>query len=150
MPAILTGRTGLGEIDRPTSIALPEVPLNFDGAEPCGISIAEDALRQVQGKLDTNFVDTGEQSLKNIARPVRVYRLDLMPKATTAPKAPRSLLAPPDKPSIAVLAFQQHERRSRAGIFFRWYRRRYHHRSFEAARPFILVLPQPHTKPQRL
>ena len=46
-------------------------------AEPGGISISEDAWRQVQGKVAANFVDAGEQSLKNIARPVRVYRLDL-------------------------------------------------------------------------
>ena len=50
-------------------------------AEPGGISISEDAWRQVQGKVAANFVDAGEQSLKNIARPVRVYRLDLAQKA---------------------------------------------------------------------
>ncbi len=49
-------------------------------AEPGGISISEDAWRQVQGKVAANFVDAGEQSLKNIARPVRVYRLGLAPK----------------------------------------------------------------------
>ena len=46
-------------------------------AEPGGISISEDAWRQVQGKVAANFVDSGEQSLKNIARPVRVYRVEL-------------------------------------------------------------------------
>ena len=70
-----------------------------------GISISEDAWRQVQGKVAGNFVDCGEQSLKNIARPVRVYRLDLGPKPTSASEAPRPTPAPPDKPSIAVLAF---------------------------------------------
>jgi adenylate cyclase len=74
-------------------------------AEPGGISISEDAWRQVQGKVAANFVDAGEQSLKNIARPVRVYRLDLAPKATTASEAPRPMFAQSDKPSIAVLAF---------------------------------------------
>jgi class 3 adenylate cyclase len=53
-------------------------------AEPGGISISEDTWRQVQGKIAANFVDAGEQSLKNIARPVRVYRLDLEPKPTCA------------------------------------------------------------------
>jgi adenylate cyclase len=72
-------------------------------AEPGGISISEDVWRQVQGKLAANFVDTGEQSLKNIARPVRVYRLDLAPK--TAAGATQPTLALPDKASIAVLAF---------------------------------------------
>ena len=74
-------------------------------AEPGGISISEDAWRQVQGKVAANFVDAGEQSLKNIARPVRVYRLDLAPKPAAASKVPRPTLALPDKPSIAVLAF---------------------------------------------
>jgi adenylate cyclase len=74
-------------------------------AEPGGISISEDAWRQVQGKVAANFVDAGEQSLKNIARPVRVYRLDLVPKAGSALEAERPAIASPDKPSIAVLAF---------------------------------------------
>src|SRR5271166_4300153 len=74
-------------------------------AEPGGISISEDAWRQVQGKVAANFVDDGEQSLKNIARPVRVYRLDFAEKAAPAFQAPRMTLTPPDKPSIAVLAF---------------------------------------------
>ena len=74
-------------------------------AEPGGISISEDAWRQVQGKIAANFVDAGEQSLKNIARPVRVYRLDVAPKATIAPKPPLPTSALPDKTSIAVLAF---------------------------------------------
>ena len=71
-------------------------------AEPGGISISEDAWRQVQGKIAANFVDAGEQSLKNIARPVRVYRVELGKQgAPAAPKAPL-----PDTPSIAVLPFQ--------------------------------------------
>jgi TolB-like protein/class 3 adenylate cyclase len=74
-------------------------------AEPGGISISEDAWRQVQGKVAGNFVDVGEQNLKNIARPVRVYRLDLAQKVASTAQAPRPLLASPDKPSIAVLAF---------------------------------------------
>jgi adenylate cyclase len=74
-------------------------------AEPGGISISEDAWRQVHGKVTANFVDAGEQSLKNIARPVRVYRLDLAPKAATASDVPRPMPAQSDKPSIAVLAF---------------------------------------------
>jgi hypothetical protein len=57
-------------------------------AEPGGMSISEDAWRQVQGKVVANFVDAGEQSLKNIARPVRVYRLDLAQKAASASQTP--------------------------------------------------------------
>jgi len=44
-------------------------------AEPGGICISEDAFRQVRGKVDAEFVDIGEQTLKNIARPLRVYRI---------------------------------------------------------------------------
>jgi len=74
-------------------------------AQPGGICISEDAYRQVRGKLDVNFQDSGEQELKNIARPVRVYQL--RPDApASAGKASASGLALPDKPSIAVLAFE--------------------------------------------
>ena len=73
-------------------------------AEPGGISISEDAWRQVQGKVVANFVDAGEQSLKNIARPVRVYRVELGKQSAAEPAAPTLPL--PDKPSIAVLPFQ--------------------------------------------
>src|SRR6202011_4837804 len=74
-------------------------------AEPGGIWISEDAWRQVQGKVAANFVDAGEQSLKNIARPVRVYRWDLAQKAATGPQGLPLSPGPPDKASIAVLAF---------------------------------------------
>jgi adenylate cyclase len=72
-------------------------------AEPGGISISEDTWRQVQGKLPANFVDAGEQTLKNIARPVRIYRLDQGPAIASAPRQPMRERS--DKPSIAVLAF---------------------------------------------
>ena len=47
-------------------------------AEPGGICISEAAYQQVRDRLDVNFEDAGEQKLKNIARPVRIYhaRLD--------------------------------------------------------------------------
>jgi adenylate cyclase len=73
-------------------------------AESGGIAISEDAWRQVQGKVASDFIDLGPQSLKNIARPVRVYRVELGAGSVTQPTAPA--LALPDKPSIAVLAFQ--------------------------------------------
>ena len=63
-------------------------------AEPGGISISEDVWRQVQGKVAANFVDIGEQSLKNIATPVRVYRVQLGEGSATKPTAPA--LALPD------------------------------------------------------
>jgi adenylate cyclase len=55
----------------------------------------------VQGKVDAEFADIGEQSLKNIARPLRVYRA--LPQQPAPPA--QSALPLPEKPSIAVLPF---------------------------------------------
>ena len=70
-------------------------------AQPGGICISEDAYRQVRDKLDANFQDAGEHELRNIARPVRIYQLQQSGRAMEAPA-----LALPNKPSIAVLPFQ--------------------------------------------
>jgi adenylate cyclase len=61
-------------------------------AQPGGICISDDAYRQVRGKLDASFQDTGEQDLKNIAQPVRVYRLQPSGGVTDfrRPSCPRS------------------------------------------------------------
>jgi len=104
-------------------------------AEPGGICISDVVRRQVRNKLDLGYEDLGEQRLKNISEPVRVYRV--RPTGAPAPKtkprfAPRALLAvglllvvavggwllwphtPPkptahpdffDRPAIAVLPF---------------------------------------------
>ena len=54
-------------------------------AEPGGISLSEDAFRQVCGKIAAaEFADVGEQSLKNIARPVHIYALSATAVATLA------------------------------------------------------------------
>ena len=74
-------------------------------AEPGGICISDDAFRQVRGKVEVEFADLGEQSLKNIARPLRVYRVGLSSPARQ-PISPAAALPLPDKPSIAVLPFQ--------------------------------------------
>ena len=52
------------------------------------------------------FIDLGEKELKNIARPVRVFRIDLKVPITRASESARPALTLPDKPSIAVLPFQ--------------------------------------------
>jgi adenylate cyclase len=70
-------------------------------AQPGGICISEDAYRQVRGKLDARFQDAGEQQLKNISPPVRAYRLQPSGSA-----AETTALALPERPSIAVLPFQ--------------------------------------------
>ena len=74
-------------------------------AEPDSICLSYAAYEQVRDKLKETFIDLGEYNLKNIARPVRVYRLDLTSKANTVYEAPRPMSAPPDKPSIAVPPF---------------------------------------------
>ena len=74
-------------------------------AEPGGICISDDAFRQVRGKVEAEFADLGEQSLKNIARPLRVYSVGSSLPARQ-PIIPRVALPLPDKPSMAVLPFQ--------------------------------------------
>jgi TolB-like protein/class 3 adenylate cyclase len=73
-------------------------------AEPGGICISDDAFRQVRGKIEAEFADIGEQSLKNIARPLRVYGIGPS-AATEQPTTPPTALPLSDKPSIAVLPF---------------------------------------------
>ncbi len=71
-------------------------------SEPGGICVSLGVREHVGDKLDLTFEDAGEQQLKNIARPVRVYRVRLRGTATLA----ATPLALPDKPSIAVLPFE--------------------------------------------
>ena len=73
-------------------------------ALPGGISISEDAWRQVQGKVAATFVDTGEQNLKNIPIPLRVYRVEFDKERASFAAQPALLTR--DMPSIAVLPFQ--------------------------------------------
>src|SRR5215831_12890719 len=72
-------------------------------AEPGGICVSARVQEDATGRLDLVFEDIGEQALKNIARPVRVYRVVTAAagSAATASRGP----ALPDKPSIAVLPF---------------------------------------------
>src|SRR5262245_44508798 len=72
-------------------------------AEPGGICISGAVYDQVRNKLPLNVTDLGLQSLKNIADPVRVYRIMTAPSVT--PAQAKLLLSLPDKPSIAVLPF---------------------------------------------
>jgi TolB-like protein/class 3 adenylate cyclase len=72
-------------------------------AEPGGICVSRVVRDQVRDKLDLGFKDLGEQQVKNIARPVRVYRISLQAEATPGAPPPPPL---PDKPSIAVLPFE--------------------------------------------
>jgi len=74
-------------------------------AEPGGICVSARVQEGAAGRLDLSSDDLGEQSLKNIARPVPVYRVrDLASKSPSAPVS--SALPLPDKPSLVVLPFQ--------------------------------------------
>ena len=77
-------------------------------AEPGGICVSARVQEDAAGRLDLSFDDMGEQALKNIARPVRAFRVRAPGAAPAAsisrPAAPA--LALPDKPSIAVLPFK--------------------------------------------
>ena len=71
-------------------------------ANPGGVFVSNTVHDQVRDRLPFVFEDLGEQQVKNIARPVQVYRV----RDAEGTKSPStSALALPDKPSIAVLPF---------------------------------------------
>ncbi|OWV79720.1 guanylyl cyclase [Rhizobium sp. N122] len=83
-------------------------------ARPGAICLSEDAYRQVRARLDLAVTDLGQIQLKNIAEPMRVYLLQVGPASQPVPARPPakppatrppSAAAVADKPSIAVLAF---------------------------------------------
>ena len=69
-------------------------------AEPGGILVSESARHHIGSRVKVGFEDIGPQSLKNIAQPVRAYRVTNMPTVAVGSPKPVS-----DKPSIAVLPF---------------------------------------------
>ncbi|HET9413340.1 MAG TPA: adenylate/guanylate cyclase domain-containing protein [Pseudolabrys sp.] len=80
-------------------------------AKPGSICLSEDAYRQVRTRLDLTISDLGETTLKNIAEPIRLYALEVGLAASAQPTpgiSTESLtgLSVPEKPSIAVLPFQ--------------------------------------------
>jgi len=70
-------------------------------ADPGSVFVSRTVYNHVRGKLKLGFDDLGDQQLKNIAEPVRIYRVQSLSEARGHP-----MLALPDKPSIAVLPFQ--------------------------------------------
>lgn len=76
-------------------------------AEAGAICISEDAYRQVRSRLDLSVKDMGEQVLKNIAEPMKVYALKVGTASRPLSRQPdiSATPAPRDKPSIAVLPF---------------------------------------------
>ena len=77
-------------------------------ADPGGVFVSNTVYDQVRDRLPFVFEDLGEQQVKNIARPVRVYRVRdtrLAAKAPDRRQSAQPALPLPDKPSIAVLPF---------------------------------------------
>jgi TolB-like protein/class 3 adenylate cyclase len=74
-------------------------------ADPGGVFVSNTVHDHVRDRLLLLFEDLGEQQVKNIARPVQVYRVRDTGAAAKTPSTPRPLLLP-DKPSIAVLPFE--------------------------------------------
>ena len=77
--------------------------------DPGGVCLSGSAFEQVHGKTDFAFDDLGERSLKNIERAVRLYRVreaTALPETATPQAEASRPLALPDRPSIAVLPFQ--------------------------------------------
>jgi adenylate cyclase len=72
-------------------------------ADAGGVFISGKVYEEIRDKLPYSFDDCGEQQIKNIARPVRMYALRGLKPAVT-PKQPKSPPLP-DRPSLAVLPF---------------------------------------------
>ncbi len=70
-------------------------------AKPGGVSVSSRVFDDVENKLDLDFIDTGVRTLKNIAKPVRVYEVAIEAQASA-----HVALERPDKPSLAVLPFE--------------------------------------------
>ena len=78
-------------------------------SEPGGLCISATVFEHVRDRIPHDFEDLGEHSVKNITRPVRVYRVPLAEKGTpqAAPHAAADDgLKLPDRPSVAVLPFE--------------------------------------------
>lgn len=80
-------------------------------ADPGGILVSAKVHNEIEGKLEADFEDRGERQLKNIAKPIRTYALT--PSGSGGPNSVSNKImqgpaqpALPDKPSIAVLPFQ--------------------------------------------
>src|SRR3712207_5786118 len=74
-------------------------------AAPAGICISGQVFDQIEGKLAFNLTHLGAQSLKNLTRPVQVYKVDWHADDAVMPIDRSGPLALPKKPSLAVLPF---------------------------------------------
>ena len=108
-------------------------------AEPGGVCMSDDAYRQVRGKVEIGWDDLGPQTLKNIAEPMRAWRvqLDGSTPATAQSGSPAS-----EAQSLPLLGqaldrrltVSEYERRSGAGVFRRRLGGGHHHRAVALSR----------------
>jgi len=75
-------------------------------AEPGGINVSRAVRDQVRDRLPIAFEDLGEHQVKNVARPVRAFRIVLDKPAAAPATAARRAAAPPERPGLVVLPFQ--------------------------------------------
>jgi adenylate cyclase len=104
-------------------------------AEPGGICISRVVRDQVRGKLDLALEDLGEQSLKNITRPVRAFRVH----PDGAPTARHPDIGASRKAIDRGSAIRKHERRPGAGLFRRRDGRGHHYRSAHIKWLFVIA-----------
>ena len=82
------------------------IAVRLEGAaDPGGICISHKVYEELEGELSLPFEDRGEQSFKNIARPIRIYALRSGDISSKEPRPARQSALQVDKPSIAVLPF---------------------------------------------
>ena len=74
-------------------------------AGPGGIACSAAVRNQVGNKLEMEFLDQGEKTVKNIAQPVHVYFVNLERRSSAAQTRPAAAAARSDKPSVAILPF---------------------------------------------
>ena len=83
------------------------IAARLEGIAPAGgVCVSARVQEDATGRTPYTFDDLGEQTLKNIARPIRAYKVRMPVEAGTLADAPATPLKIPDRPSIAVLPFQ--------------------------------------------
>ena len=98
-------------------------------AAPGGICISSRVHEDVRDRLDFGFDDGGLQTLKNIARPVQVWRWQLGATLSQEARICADSATATRQAVDCRTSVPEHERRPRAGVFRRWYGRGNHHRT---------------------
>ncbi|MFB3102118.1 MAG: adenylate/guanylate cyclase domain-containing protein [Alphaproteobacteria bacterium] len=86
-------------------------------SEPGGVALSDDAYRQVRDRLDLAWQDDGEHEVKNIVRPIRIWRWSPIGKPHSAGAGATAAQPSPGQPSIAVLPFDNMSGDPEQGFF---------------------------------